>query len=361
MSFCRLKVEYVDKVTINKHLAFCCNNRLIQFRKRELFEEVSLNAFIEDKEVNFNLTYRDNAGVTCTYIFKKDGNTQGQTIQGIEAYRVMSKYYHVPSYKDDEEVMEMSASPLLWRNMKYDGTRHSNVIGYDMNSAYGFGLLADMPNTKDGYTAGYVKDGEIGFIEMPKVNDHNNVVMSLTPIYTGFAKYKFPLMESPFKKFVETWYNKKLAGERKAKQVINYAVGYLQRINPFLRATVIGCCNSLIESMIDANTLYCNTDSIITLKPITSLVIGKNIGEWKIEKKGDFAFRNFNYQWNKEAPHYRGKSRNWFKDGFDILVDRVPNEGNEYKFNWDKMRIEKYKPDPKELELEEQEAADDEI
>lgn len=361
MGFCKLKVEFVDKDTINKHLAFCCNNRLIQFRKREQYEEVSLNAFIEDKQVNFNLTYRNNAGTTCTYIFRKDGNTEGQTIFGQEAYRVMSKYYHVPSYKDDEEVMGMSASPLLWRNKKYDGTRNGNVIGYDMNSAYGFGLLSDMPNTKDGYNAGYIKDGEIGFVEIPKVNYRNEVVMSLTPIYSGFSKYKFPLMESPFKKFVETWYNKKMEGVSKAKEVLNYSVGYLQLVNPFLRATVIGSCNSLIESLIDENALYCNTDSIVTLKPIKSLVIGKNIGEWKIEKKGNFAFRGYNYQWNDEKPSYRHIPRKWFKDGFDILVDRVPNEGNEYKFNRDKMRIEKYKPDPKEVEVEEQETADDEI
>lgn len=330
---------FVDMGEINKHLRFVRDNRLCIFRARENIEKVGHYAYIDNKEVYFNLTYRDDKGDTCTYVFRKDGQADTQTIDGAEAFRILSKYYKVPDYRSNEKVMEMSASPFLYKNKKYEGKRLNNVLGYDLNSAYGYAMTQPMPDTKDGYREGYVKDGEIGFLEMPITNDKNEITPSLTPVYTGsHSLYIFPLMESPFKKFIEVWNAKKLEGIKKAKEVINYSVGYLQRINPFLRATVIGHCNSLIKSLIDENTLYCNTDSLVSLKP-RDLKIGTKIGEWKIEKQGEFAYIGYAYQWNTDAPRYRGVARSWFPEGYDILTDEIPHEGNIYSLDKKKLQF----------------------
>ena len=139
-------------------------------------------------------------------------------------------------------------------------------------------------------------------------------------------------MESPFKKFVNRWYEEKKNAKTKqqkakAKGMLNYSVGYLQRVNPFLRSTIIYYANKMIKDLVDENTLYCNTDSLVSLVPRNDLNIGTNIGEFKVEHEGQFAFRGFNYQWDNSVS-YRGIPKSWFKPGFDILVDNIPQIGN---------------------------------
>lgn len=327
--FIKQRKEYVDQKTINAHLKYCFENRLIVDHPKFPDESFGNKAFVEDKEVQFRLTYKKGSGA-CTYIFKKDGNLDHQVTDGGEAFRILNKYYKVPRFTNPS-ILAMSAIPLLYKNEKYEGTRN-NAIGYDLNSAYSYAMLQPMPDTSKPFRQGTIKEGEIGFIEIPA--RHNPEVMSLVPISKGYSLYIFPLMESPFKRFVENWYNKKLVDKtkHKAKGVLNYSVGYLQRVNPFLRATIIGYCNNLIESLIDEDTLYCNTDSIVSLSEKTNLTLGTAIGNWKIEHEGTFAFKGFNYQWNLDVPHYRGVSRKWFTKDWDLLKDSLPTNGNIYEY-----------------------------
>lgn len=337
--FSRKKKVYVTVKEMNEHLKYCKRFRLIVNRAKQSEEPFGSKAFLEDKEVEVRLSYRK-GDEACTYICHKDGREATQEIDGGEAFRILSRYYKVPRFTD-ETILGMSASPLLWKNKKFEKTRQK-AIGYDLNSAYSFAMLQPMPDTSVPYKAKIIEEGkEIGFIELPTENGG----MALTPIFSGYSLYVFPIMESPFKKFVEVWYQRKLdpKKKRKAKGVLNYSVGYLQRVNPFLRAAIIGYCNNFIKSLIDENTLYCNTDSIVTMKPIESLKIGKGIGEWKIEHEGEFAFDGFNYQWDLEAPHFRGTSRNWFDDGWDILKDKLPKNGNIYEIKDYQLVERKYK------------------
>ena len=175
----------------------------------------------------------------------------------------------------------------LWKNEKYEGTRNY-AIGYDLNSSYSFAMLKDMPDTSKKPKTGFIKKGEIGFDFEGK------------PIFEGWSLWVFPLMESPFKKFVNRWYEEKKNAKTKqqkakAKGMLNYSVGYLQRVNPFLRSTIIYYANKMIKDLVDENTLYCNTDSLVSLVPRNDLNIGTNIGEFKVEHEGQFAFRGFNY------------------------------------------------------------------
>lgn len=328
--FIRERKEYVDLETINKHLKYCYENRLIVERKKTSKETFKNKAFVEDKLVEFRLSYKKGTKA-CTYIFFKDGRADSQVTDGGEAFRILSKYYKVPKF-DDPKILAMSASPLLYKNKKYENQRNE-AIGYDLNSAYSFGMIQPMPDTSVPMRQGNIIEGkEIGFIELPKPNDPTQ--MMLVPKYKGYSLYIFPLMESPFTKFVEVWYNKKLNinTKAKAKGVLNYSIGYLQRVNPFLRATIIGHCNNYIKSLMDENTLYCNTDSLVSLKPREDFKLGNNLGEWKVEHSGKFAFSGFNYQWNLETPSYRSKPKSWFKKGWDILKDELPVESNIYVY-----------------------------
>ena len=320
---------------MNKHLKYVYQYRDIQYREKLSIETFSNKAFIEDFVVNFQLTYKKGSEA-ITYICRKDGMKNDQHIKGIEAYRILSHYYKVPKmdekYCGKADMGGLSASPLLWFNEKYNKTKQY-AYGYDMNSAYATAMIEDMPDTSVPMRSGYIVKGkEIGFKEMlnPKTN---NMTTMLVPMYEGFSQYIFPLMESPFKKFVEVWFgekSKKKGKEKtKAKNVLVYSVGYLQLTNPFLRATIIGKCNDWIESLIDEDTLFCNTDSIVSLKPL-DLKIGKGLGEWKLEHKGYVAYKDYSYQWDDGKLSYRSIPRSWFPKDWDILKDDVPMFGNVY-------------------------------
>ena len=118
-------------------------------------------------------------------------------------------------------------------------------------------------------------------------------------------------------------------------------MGNLQNHNPFYRATVVSRANNLIKSLIDENTIYSNTDSIVSLVERHDLPLSKDIGGWKVENKGEFAFIGFNYQWNKEKPHYRGIPRSWFPKNYDILTDELPTCGNIYELDPVELQLKK--------------------
>ena len=229
----------------------------------------------------------------------------------------------------------LSASPILWYNPKYEG-QWIDAYSYDLNSAYSSAMLGLMPDTSNGWRVGKIKKGEIGFQEV--LNPKNEDVTMLVPQYSGFSLYVFPLMESPFKSFVDHWYQIKKTSPKgsrerqKAKEVLNFSVGYLQRINPFIRAAIIGRCNSIIEKLIDPDTtLFCNTDSITSKVPL-DITIGDGIGEWKVEKVGKVAYIGNNYQWYDGDVIFRGIPKRWFPRGWDITKDPIPQFGNEYEF-----------------------------
>ena len=320
------KIRYIEHDEMNKRLAYCKKYRGIKYGKKEDKRPIQLRAFIEDKMVEFCLTYKSPDLGVCTFVMRKDGAETTQKINGAEAYKTLSQYYKVPHIS-----APFSASPFLWKNEKYEGTRQK-AIGYDLNSSYSYAMIKDMPDTSVRPRVGRVKAGEIGFD------------IYGTPVFEGhYSNWVFPLMESPFKRFVERWFKAKSEAKTKeekakAKCMLNFSVGYLQKVNPFLRATIIYYANKMIESLIDENTLYCNTDSIVSLVPRNDLKLGTGLGEFKIEHQGNFAFVGYNYQWD-DSISYRGIPKSWFKPGFDILTDKIPMGGNQYYYNKEKNKI----------------------
>lgn len=338
MDFKREKRRYVTVAEMNQHLRYVRDIYRLVFREKTSEDVMARNAFISDKLVTFSLTYKKGFE-TVTYICRKDGDDTAQSIDGLEAFRILSSYYSIPRMPDKvcgrADEGGLSASPILWYNPRYEG-QWIDACSYDINSAYSSAMLGPMPDTSNGWRVGKIKKGEIGFQEV--LNPKNEDVTMLVPQYSGFSLYVFPLMESPFKAFVDHWYNIKKnspKGSRerqKAKEVLNFSVGYLQRVNPFIRATIIGRCNSIIEQLIDPETtLFCNTDSITSRVPL-DIPIGEGIGEWKIEKVGKVAYIGNNYQWSDGDVIFRGIPKRWFPRGWDITKDPIPEFWNEYEF-----------------------------
>jgi hypothetical protein len=163
---------------------------------------------------------------------------------------------------------------------------------------------------------------------------------------TGFCLFTFKKMPTPpaIIEWVNKYYQKKKEAQTKeeklkAKQTLNFAVGMLQRKNPWLRAWIVASCNEYISGLLDENSLFWNTDSIVSRTPRPDLELGAEIGQWKLEHEGVVAYRGNSYQWNDDKPTYRGVPKSWFAGDFDLLVDEKPKNENIYYFDYKEVRI----------------------
>lgn len=319
-------------------------------------EAYYFNAYIEVKRTVVELTYKRGKQV-CTYHFRLDGQDDIRQTNGMEAYKILKQYCpELPDLSQDEfygytntpdfgakygwrnEIANCTAT--LGFNEKNVNTRHDDCYGYDLNSAWNYAMLQPMPDTSEHPEMfKTVEKGEIGF----NYDDNGNFRL----VEEGrLGIFVFKEIESPFKRFVQVWYDRKKNAKdkrekMKAKNVLTYSIGYLQRKNPFIRAAIICRANKYINSLIDENTLYWNTDSIISTvkRPDIECNIGKEIGQWKLEHSGSFAYTGYSYQWNGDIPCVRGIPKKWFEtqypNGFDILKDKLPNFGNVYYIDKD--------------------------
>ena len=310
---------------------------------KDPYHPLSKTAFIEDKVSKLYVTTKV-GGIPAVYVCDKTTMAIKHEVNGLQAFTVLSQYYKVPRVPQEEQLID-SASNNLYSNPKYNGTRQ-HAYGYDMNSAFSWGMLQDMPKDTDkgpiNKSRRRVQPDEIGFLITGEL------------CFPGqSADYIFKSEPSPFKKFVEVWYNKKKNAsnpkERQyAKDMLTFSVGWLQRANYWLRAAIIGYCNRHMNSIINKYgdiILFSNTDSIVSTERIPELDanIGKEVGQWKLEHDGMFAYVGQVSQWDFTAPKYRGTPKSWFKEGFDLLKDERPTCGNLYYFDKDKLQVRKNK------------------
>lgn len=313
----------------------------------QIHGSIKFNAFIEIGMRILSVTTRYE-GKIATWRFDmltgKKSEAERYCSTGMKAYICLRKFADDKAIRkivSPEDFVEFgknlkpfSTGPFMYFNETHNKTELSGAIGYDMNSAYSFAMLGEFPDTSDVdnvdiliHDAGIVSDKQIGF------DTWGNLVEE-----GCFAPFRFKKIKSPFKRFISYYYdlkkNAKTSEARKhAKDVLNMSVGYLQRINPFLRATIVSRANNTIKSLIDEDTVYCNTDCIVSLKKRTDLKIGNDLGEWKIEHTGVFKYRDYNYQWNNETPTFRGVPKKWFKKGYNLLTDDIPECANLYEYD----------------------------
>lgn len=211
-----------------------------------------------------------------------------------------------------------------------------------------------MPDTSDIIGRNrMVKDGEVGFVVAKEksipgwTGGGARETLQMVLPWEGPATWIFNSMPSPFSRFVEVWYNRKAnpktkEEKAKAKQMIVYAVGYLQRKNPFLRAAVVEWCNRRIFETIDENSIWCNTDCVVSTVAREDIEddVGDICGQWKIEHNGRFAHSGFSYQWDMDTPSIRGVPKSWFTEGYDILKNDTPEPVYFCRLNTETLRLE---------------------
>lgn len=174
---------------------------------------------------------------------------------------------------------------------------------YDINSAYSYAMTKPMPDTKQPARFNdFIKEGEIGFYRTGGVS-----------LEVGeFAEYIFPLIESPYTNYVNCYYNKKKAAKSPAerqtwKYFLNVMSGMIARHNIFHRLAILYYARTYIESFQDDETMYCNTDSIISKKRRPDLPFGIELGQFKEEHANElFKYKQPGiYQWENKC-HYTG-------------------------------------------------------
>lgn len=354
--FKRFRTKYIKLDEAQELLEYCRKYKLVIFNEPEI--PLKNYAYIEDSMSYVRVTTRKDE-VACTFIFRKD-NVEGreQYVSGLDAFIELGRHfkratgYNIPRWGEDFG----TAKAILTKRKDVEMKRIHNCYSYDVNSAYGKAMTMDMPDTreiKDGHRE--VKYGEIGFINIERETfkgfyQAEGQALQMVMAGEGYASYIFDAMPSPFVDFANRWYERKICATNRAektiaKEMMNYAVGYLghENLNPFLRAAVVEYANRLIRSVFDENTIFCNTDSIISTVRRDDLPIGNEMGEFKLDHSGDFASKDFNYQWNLEVPTYRGIPKSWFPKGWDILKDDVPSNGNEWELDKINLLLYNYK------------------
>lgn len=318
---------------------------------------LSTHSFVEDKQIYCEVTtnvveyalHGAKKFVPCTYIFRKDGQSE-QVIDPAICYSTLQRYYKTPDMRKVKffgEYLEMnergtyvsSARPLVGYNERYDNSEQKMWV-YDLNSAYAWAMCQPIPDTSGEHREDdIIREGEIGFM----LDDECTMVTKKG----SYADVIFPLIPSPYKDFAQKYYNikkttKDKAEKARAKQMLVYAVGYLQRHNPFIRSRIVSQCNRYIKRLINDDTAMWNTDAIYSLVPRTDLEIGDNLGQFKLEHDGEIIrHRGCNYQVVGKSVTYRGVSKAWFTDGeWNLLTDPIPCRGNIYYLNRETFRIE---------------------
>lgn len=190
----------------------------------------------------------------------------------------------------------------IYANPKYT-LKAAKCYSYDINSAYSYAMTKPMPDTdQEPRLNDYIKEGEIGFYKTGGVS-----------LEVGaFAEYIFPLKPSPYTNYVNYYYAKKRNAKSKAERTnwkffLNVVSGMLARHNIFHRLAVLYYARTYIQSFQDEDTLYCNTDSIVSKKRRLDLPFGDELGQFKEEHKDQlFKYKQAGiYQWEKEC-HYTG-------------------------------------------------------
>lgn len=367
------RIVYVHDVNVmNRHLKFCMENRMRGDSEAWIQLQQIPRAYytLEVLYARIILRYAGNGNPYTEYIFYLDGSEHQQAISGMRAFNTLQKMSdkgvvdltgNKELYDDLHGVWKIGAvGGLIYFNQKYVDNRFENCYCYDRNSAYSAAMLEPIPNTNViPRRNDYIKKGEIGFREM-ELGLSKEIHLYALFEEGLFAEYIFPAIESPFKHFVEHHYKKRSKAKGieadRIKQTLNYAVGYIRRKNPFIHSCILSRARFYIESLIDDDTLYSNTDSIVSKvrRPDIEKLIGTEIGQFKVEHKGSFAYTGSGYQWNHDSPSIRGRSKEWFKNaypnGFDILKDEIPFMTNKYEYDEKKGMIVLCNLKPKEPE-----------
>lgn len=310
----------------------CANIYYNKFDRTQ--DTLKWNAYIEDDDYKIKITYKP-FKKAITYVFDKDNKYQIK-IEPKSCVSQMSRAYKIERV---EEILDIdpltlpAAKPWLYKNNKYNG-KAVNAYEYDLSQAYAQMLKLPLPITKSMKRYAKLSNStQIGFIEL------NGDLMLVENDYNTECDYVFDTMESPYIKWVNRIFERcdKATDDNaktEIKSLYRFAVGDLQNINPFWRATIVGRCNELVKSYMNEDTVYCNTDSIVSTKRRLDLESDPNFN-WKLKRVNEvFKWQKdkMNYQWNDELPVMRGPLKRYVEYynkthaiKWNILTDAIPD------------------------------------
>lgn len=280
--------------------------------------------------------------------------------------RTMSKHdgFEIPDLSKDQQFCDIwlkdedtgkfedGQRAILYYNQERNGRATEGCFSYDVNSSFTAAMLKWMPDTRNIRYSGEVGVGEIGFLKNYGFFEDNHSVIDPVNqpwlvVFEGYADVICPKIsgELLFGRFAAKYYKQKktaLTKESKvqAKEMLNFGVGYFQLTNPLIRTAIIYWSNKNILDHIDSNTLFANTDCIVSRGKRDDIMCGNELGDFKIDHTGTFKYIGLTCQWNLETPKWRGVPKKDFKDGFDMLRDDLPTQVSRYRLNKETLKFD---------------------
>lgn len=315
--------------------------------------------YVDISETKCKLTYK--LIKKRTFVFDLDGNQLSeQTV--INACSQLAKAH---KYEDVEEVLGIkydkkkavdgkpkgyresigSATPFKYYNKNYYN-KDVKAYEYDLSSAY-LQVLAKLrlPKLNTLRCNTFIGPNQVGFFQVNATRTGNKLGFSYKQ--GTYAQWVFDLTDdAPY----AAWATKTLAKlstmskgieKDKIKNVPRYAVGQMQNHNPFIRCLVVDTCTKLIKSLMDENTIYSNTDSIVSLTQRPDI---ENYTDYKFHTDSKHYNARFYmiqdgdsiiYQWNDEIPKASGLKKRYIErynrehaDNFILGTNEMPAKTN---------------------------------
>lgn len=352
--------EILDFIRENRLVAWC------KWEKRAKNQSTSTHAFVYIGDVNVTITIKGykTKGVK-TYQFRLDDErvveetrAPGLMAELNKEYKMEniaktgSKYllavlkYGLPG-RNGGKKFGLKAYPRTKQDYhpELSMQRISDVYYYDENSMYPAIFADKIPDSTKRELCGdsRVKPGWIGF----RIVNAQTWQLSQPG---ERAWFQMPLMESPYKKLIQKWYDKKQEAREKGdfitearyKAKLNSVIGLLQYRNPFVWAYIILTARKQMDALVDENTILVHTDSIVSLKKREDLDVGTGIGQFREKHLESFVFnaKTENFQMNFDPPSIKGIPKSLYKKGWDMTKDTIPVKGiYPWKIDKDELKL----------------------
>ena len=315
-NYCKIKQVPVNLEQMKEILAYVKEYFNYSYSKPPTDKRIKAEVYIDDCPKNLKVTGRYiNSVKLTTYIFSKDGLEVEIEPSVSETYREMVKKtedYH-DLLKEDSYMDNFTSSPLLFSDYRYF-YKTQEVICYDTNLTYFHLLGQDFPDTRQPKGKGIVRPREIGFRISGRVVQGNDGTQRSQLILVNpgdYADFRYPKRPSPFNRYIDYKLKQlelvKTKEERsKVKSSINKSVGNLQHHNPIWRAWIVESGNRRIKELMDKNTIYANTDCVVSLVPRLDIPVSDKIGDFKIEHQGKCTIDGMTITWDDGTDNRRG-------------------------------------------------------
>lgn len=252
-----------------------------------------LTRYLKVNRINITLSYKMSG---IWYHFQtnlakeyEEGFESSRKADPTQAYRIFSRVVKPIKYQQ-YTITNLGG----YQNNHIDKKgEYDYAICYDVNKSYFNACKNPMPTEMiDKYRKPEKGEVGFGFNGLPIIGPSNVECVWI------FKLEKMPTLEKYFHLYCKKLNNAKDKNEKKFfKDEINFSLGNLSHFNPFLRNMIVWYSNKFIESKVDENTIWSNTDSIVSLVKRPDLEIGTEIGQFKIEHEGRFIHGVTGYQW----------------------------------------------------------------